>query len=864
MASRGTVVQAARETAKLGVEGVAAGIIEIGAATPVVAPLCVALLKAKEVVDGASRNKEELEELLLICKIITEKVIYKAKASKTSTIDVKPLQECVDKLKVVAERYHDRGRVARLVHFHTDGDDIQRLRVRVRDIVPIMTLVLGVDILALIQPRPKLAPEPPGVPKGQAWHAVRDGVEDSVCGILGVNGGPVVVALTGRSGAGKTTAAAAMVGERQGSIRPRAGETDDQALTRLLRLKARFSDGVVWLRVGKGRGAADRLPRLMLELAERVGKVLGGVRAPEIGEAGESYVKKIVELKKKQCLVVADDVWEAEVVDKLRETGMWVLLTTRFSKIVQPCEQVFIDRLGEMEAKNVLRGAANLPPDGRLYDDAMKVLEICGGVAMDTAFVGSWSSVRTPDNCAPKSSRAWARAVEEIEAQGGGVGVDRDANRLAILHAGFKYLAREDPLAQELYAMLAVFPDGHCFQESDAAVLLDDEEAATGPMSILERWGVVRADASDKYRMHDAHVDFARGKLRVWEDCRKPAVQRWTSHVSRLDVAIGFDLYVLLNMWRALKDVGGEGWWNSRPYDDQLVQMASDAAKVYAVHVVAELYEHHEKFGELQEIMRKILEHHDAHGGDYPEVEMIALSFTRNALGKMRRYSERDEVECRLRELGTTGLQLTRPIDGTDSLRMSATFSIYGVCARAAGKPKDAEHWLQKALKAQVGGGIATSYQTVFAVLELGRCVQRAGRPGEAEAWFKRALDIQEAELGAKDVQVAYTLHEMGWCVLEARRLGEAEELYRRALKIKEAKLGPDDVRVATTLHEMGHCVQQAGRPEEAEELYRRALKIKQTRRPSGGQMVSRLPPRFTHWVGVCGRRGGGGRRKSC
>lgn len=141
-----TAAQAARETARLGVEGVAAGIIEIGAATPVVAPLCVALLKAKEVVDGASRNKEELDELQMICKIITEKVIDKAEASKTSTINVKPLQECVDQLKVVAERYHDRGRLARLVHFRTDGDDIQRLRARIRDIVPIMTLVLGVDL----------------------------------------------------------------------------------------------------------------------------------------------------------------------------------------------------------------------------------------------------------------------------------------------------------------------------------------------------------------------------------------------------------------------------------------------------------------------------------------------------------------------------------------------------------------------------------------------------------------------------------------------------------------------------------------------------------------------------------------------
>lgn len=155
--------------------------------------------------------------------------------------------------------------------------------------------------------------------------------------------------------------------------------------------------------------------------------------------------------------------------------------------------------------------------------------------------------------------------------------------------------------------------------------------------------------------------------------------------------------------------MGGEGWWALRPYDDQLVQMALDAAKVHAVRVVAELYDHHGKTGELEAIMRKILEHYDVHGGDCPEVEMIALCYTRIALGWLGRNSEREEVERRLGELGATGLQHTRPIDGTGSLQMSTIFSIYGVCARVAGNLKDAEDWFQKALKAQVGGGLAIS-----------------------------------------------------------------------------------------------------------------------------------------------------------
>lgn len=151
MATRGDAVQAAQETARLGistvVEGVATGIIEIGAATPVVAPLCVALLKAKGIVDGASRNKEELAELCERCDLVTVQVIDKAKASNTSTIDVSPLQGCVDKLDEVAKRYHDQGCLARLAQFRRDGDDIQRLRARIEAVVPIMGLAGVVNIM---------------------------------------------------------------------------------------------------------------------------------------------------------------------------------------------------------------------------------------------------------------------------------------------------------------------------------------------------------------------------------------------------------------------------------------------------------------------------------------------------------------------------------------------------------------------------------------------------------------------------------------------------------------------------------------------------------------------------------------------
>lgn len=100
------------------VEFVASGTIGIGSTTPVVAPICVALLKAKSIIDGANRNKEELEELEELytwCDLITVHVIDKAKTSNISMSTVAPLQECVHKLEEVAERYHSQRLYTRLV-----------------------------------------------------------------------------------------------------------------------------------------------------------------------------------------------------------------------------------------------------------------------------------------------------------------------------------------------------------------------------------------------------------------------------------------------------------------------------------------------------------------------------------------------------------------------------------------------------------------------------------------------------------------------------------------------------------------------------------------------------------------------------
>jgi len=442
---------------------------------------------------------------------------------------------------------------------------------------------------------------------------------------------------------------------------------------------------------------------------------------------------------------------------------------------------------------------------------------------MDTAFVASWIRQGEPK----RKDEEWARAVERIKAQGGGAGVERNNNRHAILRAGFEYLGEESVLAQYLYMMLTVLPDGHAFGESDAVVLLGDGEVATKPMSVLERWGVLKADASDitAYRMHDAHVTFAREKFKRREDVRGPAVERWTGHISRLDFA-GLDVYALLRMWRALEEVDGSGWWITRPYDHKLIDIsASNSSNNHDLNVVAELYEQDQKFAEMETLMRGVLEGVENDGGDDFTVPMTALWYLLRSIAIQGRFTEDGVVTDRLgklyeaatRRLGNLHesiLEPPMPDGGAGHAHWSTTLNAYGVGAAAAGRHNDGVQWFRKALKAQEKVGLSAILQAVSTLLELGRCLRKSRRSEEAERTLQRALQIK-AKLGPDDLQVAWVLQELGMSVQELGRRREAVASFERMRNIVEARKAFAWVPVAQA--HLDRCLTGEWRPGEAE-----------------------------------------------
>lgn len=155
-------------------------------------------------------------------------------------------------------------------------------------------------------------------------------------------GGSRLVRLVGDSGSGKTTAASEIV--------------------RSTEVREAFSDGIVWLTVNEG--AKQHLPSLMLQLAQMVyDDVLGrvGVQPKESDDSSSTfvYIRHRMETghwgNRLKCLVVADNVWEQEVVSELLKTGISVLLSTRHEEVVTGAKgvPVRVDELSEADRRGI-------------------------------------------------------------------------------------------------------------------------------------------------------------------------------------------------------------------------------------------------------------------------------------------------------------------------------------------------------------------------------------------------------------------------------------------------------------------------------------------------------------------------------
>lgn len=578
---------------------------------------------------------------------------------------------------------------------------------------------------------------------------------------------PRMVGLAGPEGAGKSTAAAMVVAREN--------------------VRAYFHNGVLWLPVG--RGAKDRLPKLMYDLASMVYEIAvlekscTPPRQPGVGvdgENGAAYIREVVGEDSWRYLVVADGVWEGEVLEELRKAGASVLYTTREHDLPGDAP-LRLDRIPEKEAETVLRRAAGLHDDARLPDAAYELMKQCEFIVMDLAFVGRWGAVRGRTD-----GKAWQSALNRIaEAQKTEGGDHLLPWRTAVLRAGLDELVHDNAMNKELYLSLAVLPDGLRFYSSDVAALLygegyseDDLETAKEVAATLERWSVLTLGGGGEYRVQDSHADFIRDRIVDHPNTRDRAVRRWREHISTLRALFVWSGEALVEIWYALALVEGKPII-SRRYDAALYALdPSDGMFPDALALVGQFYWLSGDFEEAYETCSKL-----------PAVKQENL--------------------------------------GTDPLEEGSVLHILGVLASSAGRPEEAEDFFRRALEIREGMFNANHLYVARTLHHLGTTVWSTGRPKEAEDLLRRALAIRETNLDANDAEMASTLHNLGVCVWSVTRNEETENLLRRALAIRE-KLGPDHPDVARTLHDLGVRVYDAGRMGEAEPLLRRALAIRE------------------------------------
>lgn len=727
-----------------------------------------------------------------------------------------------------------------------------------------------------------MAAVPKGKPAEQSWHVARDRVVDAVYDYLSAGGQtPRVVGLVGRSGSGKTTCAASIVGEPKGGDGYRQNETGDRVLRRLNRVREHFCDGVVWLRVGRGAGAAERVPALMSHLAKTVYEELADSygyapgASPTEPRDGSVFVRDFVlgttgggavaaaaaTSRQKRCLIVADDVWEVDILEELRQTGMWVLFTTRDPRLVERVEgsAVPVDQLSKAEAESLLRGAAELPTGSSLPSAAAKIIERCDRMANRLEFVGRWSTVKGSDD-----EEDWAEAVAAIDAEMGAMMTGEGAEegqqeeraddheeglsgvrRVAILRAGFLDLAaqknRFNPL---LYLSLAVMPDGRAFGPREAAVLLYDDGAgdgkggtnntsqrrarqAAGVVANLEQWAVVTTmhgnNNKNLFRMHDAHTNFAREKLKKSEDVRAPAVRRWQSFISTLDTVRSTDYFELVDLWHATEVVGGESWRLWRPYHAALDSLQDSSPEcIPSLKAVVEFGINECAWGVTHGVALRLLrvQRKDAAVED-AEVRhtLESLIHCANALdltsdGDAHRRELLLMVDAAWENRSKTAI-------GSPPRRVAGRLLERGQQLAIVRRPNEAYESICEALRIQEEDGSSGNFERleVSETLEFQAIVLvDLKRYGEGVTVYQRCLRIKEDLYGQEHLRLTVTLHNLAVCVLKRGEPGDVEtasELFRRALRIKEAKTGGDHVGLVRTLNWLRRCAEQAGKPDE-------------------------------------------------
>ncbi|CAN0558015.1 unnamed protein product, partial [Ectocarpus sp. 12 AP-2014] len=349
--------------------------------------------------------------------------------------------------------------------------------------------------------------------------------------------------LTGMAGAGKSVLASAVVRDEK--------------------VREHFHAGMYWVRA---RDAKDQLHACLEGLALRVAST-SGTTAPGLGSVEEvtRYLKAVCADSVSPRLVVLDDVWEREVVDTLKLTGLQLLVTTRDRSVASmPGECVEVGNMEEDEALEVLRVGCGASKNLELpRAEALQVMGDCGNLPLSLGLAAPL--LKGP----PQDPKSWRTLHEALsKAMTTRLGTDRimtvPKGVDAVLDVSLGAMA-DDPARQKRCLYLAVLAPG-TLAPCDMLEDLWDEApgaAATFAKQLVDQ--SMLQPAGDAFRVHDLVLLFLKLKLKA-DPSRPVATSRVAEYLGQLKVLRRFvddgetsnGVYSLMALWRSVEDLADE------------------------------------------------------------------------------------------------------------------------------------------------------------------------------------------------------------------------------------------------------------------------------------------------------------------
>ncbi|CAM9750163.1 unnamed protein product, partial [Ectocarpus fasciculatus] len=531
------------------------GVLDIASVGPLV-PVCRAFKGLIEAAEGAAESQDKLKGLISRCAFLTTVLIQHDRAVGPLAQVQKPMGDFVattNELAAFAAKWAKGGKCRALFCHRSDVSTLNEFEEGLRTISNDIALVNGLEhhqlLLAVCrQLRPPTLPAMASVPRGAISltdaHVSRPALLGStIAYLVNTTVGDRPCVLAGMAGAGKSVLASAVVRDEK--------------------VREHFNAGMFWVRA---RDAKDQLHACLEELALRLAST-SGTTVPGLGSVEEvtRYLRAVCADSVSPRLVVLDDVWEREVVNTLKLTGLQLLVTTRDRSVVSmPTECVEVGDMGEDEALDVLRVGCGASKNLELpRPEALQVVGDCGSLPLSLGLAAPLLKGSPQD---PKSWRALHEALNK--AMTTRLGNDRIMTvpkRVdAVLEVSLGAMA-DDPAKQKRCLFLAVIAPGTLAPSDLLETLWDEAPGAAKTFAAQLVDQSMLQPAGDAFRVHDLVLLFLKPKLKA--DPSQPiATSRVAEYLGQLKVlrryfkaeATSDGRYSLMALWRTVEDLADE------------------------------------------------------------------------------------------------------------------------------------------------------------------------------------------------------------------------------------------------------------------------------------------------------------------